>query len=54
LISIDLDNTIACYDAVFSNVAVAMELIDPGVDLSKSEIKQQVVERFDDREWQRL
>jgi len=54
LISIDLDNTIACYDAVFSNVAVAMELIDPGADLSKSEIKQQVVERFDDREWQRL
>jgi hypothetical protein len=54
-IGIDFDNTIACYDHAFCDVAALMGLATTEIALSKVDIKAQILERADgDRDWQRL
>lgn len=54
-IGIDFDNTIACYDRSFLEVAVMMGLVTNAVTSSKVNIKAQVMSRPDgDLDWQRL
>lgn len=54
-IGVDFDNTIACYDQVFCDVALATGLVTHGYGSSKADIKTQVLGRTDgDLDWQRL
>jgi len=53
-ISIDLDNTIACYDHVFSNIAVKLGYLDEEVIMSKEDIKEDLFTRFGESSWQKL
>jgi hypothetical protein len=53
-ISIDLDNTIACYDHVFSNIAVKLGYIDEEVSMSKEDIKEDMFTRLGESSWQKL
>lgn len=54
-IGVDFDNTIACYDQVFCDVALATCLVTHGDGSSKADIKTQVLSRPDgDLDWQRL
>jgi hypothetical protein len=54
-IGIDLDNTIACYDQAFFDVATLMGLITPDIKPSKLHVKAQVLSRPNgDLDWQRL
>ena len=55
-IGIDFDNTIACYDQAFGEVAILMGLKEPGyIALSKVGTKAQIMARPDgDVAWQRL
>lgn len=54
-IGIDFDNTIACYDQAFLDVATMMGLVTHDVASSKVDIKARVLSRPDgDLDWQRL
>lgn len=54
-IGVDFDNTIACYDHVFHDVALAMGLVAHGEGSSKADIKTQILNRPNgDLDWQRL
>lgn len=54
-IGIDFDNTIACYDRSFLEVAVMMGLVTQSAESSKIDIKEQVLRRpGGDLDWQRL
>src|SRR5207244_522866 len=39
-IGLDLDNTLVCYDAVFSRLAVERGFIDPGAPVSKLAVRE--------------
>lgn len=54
-IGIDFDNTIACYDRVFCDVASAMGFVTHGDMSSKENVKERILSRPDgDLDWQRL
>jgi hypothetical protein len=54
-IGIDFDNTIACYDALFSKVASLMDLIPQQGTFSKVDVKAELLQRPDgESTWQRL
>ena len=54
-IGVDFDNTIACYDPLFRDVALAMGLVAPVVGASKAAVKAQILSQSDgDLNWQRL
>jgi thiamine kinase-like enzyme len=53
-ISIDLDNTVACYDQVFSDIAAKMNFIAPGIGMTKDEVKRELLGRYEDTTWQKL
>lgn len=55
VIGIDFDNTIACYDTVFCDVAKKLGILEKGQVLSKSEVKQLLLKQDDgDINWQKL
>ncbi len=55
IIGIDFDNTIACYDHVFSHVASETGLLERGVFFTKSEVKEQILRQNEgDLLWQKL
>ena len=54
-IGIDFDNTIACYDSVFTIVANKMGLISQSAFFTKDEIKKIIhLDEFGDANWQKL
>lgn len=54
-IGIDFDNTIACYDQAFYDVAVIMDMGTDSVEASKIDIKNLVLQRSGgELDWQRL
>lgn len=54
-IGVDFDNTIACYDRAFSDVASLMGFVSPQQHSSKSAIKESILRRpGGDVDWQRL
>lgn len=54
-IGIDFDNTVACYDKAFGEVAALMGLVPISEAGSKTEIKKKLLDRVGgDLEWQRL
>jgi hypothetical protein len=54
-IGVDFDNTIACYDRTFVDVALTMGMITDAVTLSKRETKKLILSRPDgELDWQRL
>lgn len=53
-IGLDFDNTIACYDTAFCEVAIAQGLIAEGSDLSKSQVKNQLHLADEARKWTQL
>lgn len=54
-IGIDFDNTIACYDRAFGDVASLMGLVTTEIASSKIDIKAQILEKANgDLDWQRL
>lgn len=54
-IGIDFDNTIACYDTLFHQTAININLMNPGPPLNKVEVKKQLLTTKDgDQIWQRL
>jgi len=55
VIGIDFDNTIACYDHVFCNVARKLGMLEDGGLLSKSQVKNNLLKQVDgDLSWQKL
>lgn len=53
-IGLDFDNTIACYDTAFFEVARSVELIPEGPVLSKAEVKDAVSRAHGGEAWTRL
>lgn len=54
-IGLDFDNTIACYDSVFTHVAHDMGLISESADLTKAEVKRLIhLDYLGDTNWQKL
>jgi hypothetical protein len=54
-IGIDFDNTIACYDQLFSDVAFTLGMIDTPTQASKVVLKQKILKQpVGDMAWQRL
>ena len=54
-IGVDFDNTIACYDKAFSEVASLLGLTAGQLHVSKNEVKEHVLQRPNgDKDWQRL
>jgi hypothetical protein len=55
VIGVDFDNTIACYDQVFCKVAQTLGLLECDFSLSKSQVKQSLLESAaGDLSWQKL
>ncbi len=55
ILGIDFDNTLACYDQLFDAVARESGLLEPGVgQLTKQEVKRELLERDQESEWTRL
>ncbi len=53
-IGLDFDNTIACYDTVFCQVAMAEGLISEGSNLNKNQVKALLHQAGQDKTWTRL
>jgi len=54
-IGVDFDNTIACYDQVFVDVARTLRMLDGSVESSKAQVKESLLSRPDgDLAWQKL
>lgn len=53
-VGIDFDNTIVCYDDVFYQAAVEQNLLPPGLNLNKSEVRNHFRSIGQEEEWTRL
>lgn len=53
-LGLDFDNTIACYDTAFYEVALEQGLVPAGKSLTKSEVKAHLVEAGEGKTWTRL